>query len=131
MRVIFRGGKFDGRSRDFGPELMPVIELQVGGGKAARYVRADESEGDSVVYRLAEGDVAALPFTVHFSGGPRGGRGMHFAAEPQLTIVIPLSPDSASPDHGWFARYKRSEQPPRPGQPLLYEFVEKFEGDRS
>lgn len=124
MRVLFRGGKFDGRSRDFGPELTPVIALNVGKGETAHYVETGLVEDGAAVYQLSADQRAALPYIVHFIGGPHGGKGRRFAANPADVLVVPTG-------DGKFTRYKRDPRSPAPGQPLLYEHVETFEGERS
>lgn len=128
--VLFRGGKFDGRSRDFGPDVMPVIELHVGKGVMAHYVDTGTTQDGALVYELSTDERTVLPYTVHFGGGPFAGKGRHFPGQPAEVLVIPISPDPAHPDHGFFARYKRDPRASSPGQPLLYTFVEKFEGER-
>jgi hypothetical protein len=122
-KVIFRGGKFDGRSRDFGPDPMPVIELATKDGPQA-YVNTGEKKGDAIVYAFNPDARGSLPFVVHFSGGPHNGNGRRFAAQPADVIVIPLG-------DGKFARYRKDPRTPAPGQPLLYSHAETFEGEKS
>ena len=120
--VIFRGGKFDGRSRDFGSDPMPVIELNAGHGKTEAYVRTDETVGAAVVYQYNPDARGSLPFTVHFSGGPHNGKGRHFTSRPADVLVVPLGA-------GEFARYRIDPRSPAPGQPLLYNHAETFRGE--
>lgn len=122
-KVTFRGGKFNGRSRDFGPDPSSVISLQAGEGAIEHYLRTDEVvEGGAVVYRFSGNGVASPPYTAHFVGGPYNGKGRHFVGEPARTLVIPV-------EGGPVARYKRAGDD-APGRPFVYHYVDG-DGDRS
>lgn len=57
---------------------------------------------------------------VHFRGGTYDGKGRRFTAEPAGVIVIPAG-------DGFFERYRRGDTA---GGALIYNFSERFEGER-
>lgn len=140
MVIQFRGGPFDGRRRDVGPKLPAMFEAALGGDRTFVYEATDEKTDDGATIYTEVGAFSAgvakplkvvhatLPWTVHFHEGPENGKGRHFAAEPAEVLVLPLSDGEKYTGH--FARYKRAGEQ-LPGRPLIYKFVEKFEGDRT
>jgi hypothetical protein len=57
---------------------------------------------------------------IRFRGGAHDGRGKELDAEPAAVIVIPVG-------DGFFERYKRGREE---GGAVVYEFSERFEGQR-
>jgi hypothetical protein len=59
---------------------------------------------------------------VPFRGGTYDGKGRRFGAEPAGVLVVPIG-------DGAFERYRRSGDTAAGGA-LVYQFVERFEGDK-
>lgn len=137
--IQFRGGRFDGRRRTFSASPPEMFEINVGNDSTLVYKASSETTEDGATLYDPVGEFAAgvakpldvfhatLPFIVHFHGGSEQGKGRAFATEPAEVLVLPLSDGGAYT--GWFARYKRASEQ-SPGRPLIYQFVEKFRGER-
>lgn len=141
QKIVLRGGKFDGRTRDYGSPPADLLEVPVGNDKTLQYLRTDKVEGDAVVYELV-GDApgvdvekkllhASLPFIVHFHGGPFNRKGRAFSAEPAEHLVLPIPTEDTAQTRkfsGAFAKYQRAKEQ-LPGRPLVYHHVKNFRGE--
>ncbi len=126
VKVTFRGGRFDGRSRDYAGRPGPAIGVRIADGALRYELKPGQAEGATELdyafageSRNVEADV--LPIVAHFSGGPFDKRGRRFAPGLASVLVIPLG-------GGKFCRYRDSGR--LEGEARVFDFVEVFEGER-